>query len=85
MSQWPLPSTYCLEHQHAEDRPSSRGLVCPQCYERLKELPPQGECHSYWDSQPAAYTVQGEPCWVYNLQWPDFRIRSLHGQGAQGL
>lgn len=85
MSHPALPTSYCLEHQLAEDHPSPRGLVCPQCFARLMQAPPLGECRSYWESQPAAYTVQGEPCWVYNLTWADFRIRSLHWSGQQGI
>ena len=77
--------TFCLEHQRAEDRASSRGLVCVECHARLIEAPPQGVLCSYWESQPAAYTLNGEPCWVYTLVWDDFRIRSLHLTGQQGL
>ena len=33
---------------------------------------------SYWESQPAAYSTEGEPCFVFTLAWDDFRIRSLH-------
>ncbi len=85
MSHPALPTTYCLEHQLAEDHPSPRGLVCPQCYARLMQSPPLGECSGYWESQPAAYTVRGEPCWVYRLNWFDFQIRSLHWNGQQGI
>ena len=77
--------TFCLEHQRPEDRPSSRGLLCAECHARLIEAPPQGAICSYWESQPAAYTLQGDPCWVYTLVWSDFRIRSLHWNGQQGL
>ncbi|MDB5336206.1 MAG: hypothetical protein JWN70_1825 [Planctomycetaceae bacterium] len=77
--------TICLEHQRPEDRPSSRGLVCAECHARLIAAPPQGAICSYWESQPAAYTLDGEPCWVYSLVWSDFRIRSLHLSGQQGL
>lgn len=76
--------TYCLEHQRDEDQPSPRGLVCPLCHARLTQSPPRGICRSNWESQPAAYTVHGEPCWVYTLTWADFRIRSLHWNGDQG-
>lgn len=77
--------TFCLEHQRPEDRASSRGLVCAECHVRLSEAPPRGGISSYWESQPAAYTLQGDPCWVYTLVWSDFRIRSLHWNGQQGL
>lgn len=77
--------SFCLEHQRPEDRPSSRGLVCTECLARLINLPPQGAVSSYWESQPAAYTLQKEPCWVYTLAWDDFRIRSLHWNSQQGL
>jgi hypothetical protein len=33
---------------------------------------------SYWESQPAAYSTEREPCFVFILAWDDFRIRSLH-------
>lgn len=85
MSPLPIPKTYCLEHQQDEDHPSPRGLVCPLCHARITQSPPQGICRSYWESQPAAYTVHGDPCWVYTLTWADFRIRSLHWNGEQGL
>ncbi|MCH7685616.1 MAG: hypothetical protein IH899_02865 [Planctomycetes bacterium] len=54
------------------------GLVCPRCKQRLYTQPPLGHCMSYWESQPAAYSTEGEPCFVFTLAWDDFRIRSLH-------
>lgn len=33
---------------------------------------------SFWESQPVAYRLDREPCFVYSLKWDDFRIRSLH-------
>ena len=77
--------SYCLDHQRAEDVPSACGLVCAECHARLITAPPQGACCSYWESQPAVYTLLREPCWVYTLIWTDFRIRSLHWIGQQGL
>jgi hypothetical protein len=81
----PLFPTYCLEHQLTEDYASPRGLVCERCHARLKRSPPQGTCQSYWESQPAVYTLQREPCWVFTLRWEDFQIRSLHWNGEQGV
>jgi hypothetical protein len=40
--------------------------------------PPRGRCLSFWESQPGAYSAEGEPCFVYTLVWDDYRIRSLH-------
>ena len=77
--------TYCLVHQRPEDRRSPRGLVCRECQSRLQTAPPRGELRSYWESQPAAYALDGSPCWVYTLVWDDFRIRSMHWNGEQGL
>lgn len=77
--------TFCLEHQRPEDCPSPRGLVCRECQQRLQSAPPRGELRSFWESQPAAFTLGRVPCWVYTLVWDDFRIRSLHWSGQQGL
>lgn len=71
-------STICLAHQLAEDQTSPIGLVCRQCKRRLYTQPPAGVCRSFWESQPAAYTLEREPCFVYSLMWDDYRIRSLH-------
>ncbi len=59
------------------------GLVCPQCKQKLYTDPPRGRCLSFWESQPAAYSAEGEPCFVYTLVWDDFRIRSLHAPESQ--
>ena len=68
----------CLNHQLPEDQMSPIGLVCPHCKPRLYVDYPQGRCASYWESQPAAYTLDRQPCFVYTLRWDDFQIRSLH-------
>lgn len=70
--------TICLTHQLPEDQMSPVGLVCPHCKQRLYTAPPQGRCRAFWESQPMAYSLDGEPCFVYTLLWDDFRIRSLH-------
>lgn len=70
--------TTCLEHQRLEDQMSRVGLVCPECKRRLYLDPPHGRCMSFWESQPAAYTLDGQPCFVFSLMWDDYRIRSLH-------
>ncbi len=54
------------------------GLVCPDCKRTLYLSPPTGRCRSFWESQPGASHLDGQPCWVYSLMWDDFRIRSLH-------
>lgn len=74
----PSNQTLCLTHQLPEDQLSLIGLVCPRCKQRLYTQPPLGHCLSYWESQPAAYSTEGEPCFVFTLAWDDFRIRSLH-------
>jgi hypothetical protein len=70
--------TRCLLHQLPEDQMSFVGLVCPCCKRRLYTDPPRGRCLSFWESQPAASSAEGDPCFVYTLMWDDFRIRSLH-------
>lgn len=74
----PLFETRCLTHQLIEDQPSVLGLVCSECKQRLESRPPRGRAMSFWESQPAAYSAEGEPCFVYTIMWDDFRIRSLH-------
>ena len=74
----PLFPSRCLTHQLVEDRASAMGLVCPLCKERLETQPPLGRPLRFWESQPAAYSAEGEPCFVYTILWEDFRIRSLH-------
>lgn len=74
--------TQCLTHQLPEDQMSPIGLVCPHCKERLYTQEPTGRCRSYWESQPMAYSLEGDPCFVYIIKWDDFQIRSLHPPGA---
>lgn len=68
----------CLAHQLPEDQMSPIGLVCRQCKQSLYVHPAPGQRMGYWESQPAAYTLQREPCFVYRLKWPTGEIRSLH-------
>ena len=72
----------CLAHQLPENQTSPIGLVCPLCKQRLYVRPPRGDCRGYWESQPAAYSLAGEPCFVHVLAWEDFHIRSLHPAGS---
>ena len=53
------------------------------CKQRLYTRPPTGICRSFWESQPAAYSLDGQPCFVYSLMWHDFRIRTLHPPGTE--
>jgi hypothetical protein len=76
-------TTLCLTHQLVEDQTSPVGLVCRQCKQRLDTHPPTGRCRSFWESQPAAYSMARKPCFVYSLMWDDFRIRSLHPPNSQ--
>lgn len=78
-----IPTTLCLTHQLPEESASPVGLVCPECKQRLYLEPPAGRCRSFWESQPAAYALDGRPCFVYTLVWDDFRIRSLHRAESQ--
>jgi hypothetical protein len=78
MSHDSSPTTYCLVHQLPEDQATPLGLVCRRCKQRLEAQPPTGRCLSFWESQPEAYSLNREPCFVYTLIWDDFRIRSLH-------
>lgn len=75
--------TWCLEHQALEDQMSPVGLVCPECKRRLYVDPPAGLYRTWWESQPAAWSPDREPCFVYTLAWDDFRIRSLHAAGDE--
>lgn len=59
------------------------GPVCACCKQRLYVDPPAGPCQTYWESQPAAYSLEGEPCFIYTLVWDDFRIRTLHPPGTE--
>lgn len=70
--------TICLEHQHAEDQATPFGMVCPSCKRRLYTNPPQGNLMSFWESQPVAFSLDREPCFVYSLIWENYRIRSVH-------
>lgn len=74
--------TQCLTHQLPEDQGSPVGPVCSLCKQRLYVNPPRGRVSSCWESQPGAYTLAGEPCFVYTIIWEDFRIRSLHPAGV---
>jgi hypothetical protein len=76
-------TTLCLTHQLVEDQASPVGLVCRQCKLLLYTQPPAGRCRSFWESQPAAYSMTRKPCFVYSLMWDDFRIRSLHPPNSQ--
>lgn len=71
-------TTVCLEHQRVEDQATPVGMVCPQCKHRLYTNPPAGNLMSFWESQPVAYSLKGEPCFPYSLTWENFRIRSIH-------
>ncbi len=79
----PTSFLQCLTHQRPEDQMSPVGLVCDRCKQRLYVKPPLGSCRGYWESQPAAYSLTREPCFVYVLAWEDFRIRSLHPAGSE--
>src|SRR5262245_63623326 len=68
----------CLTHQLPEVQAGPVGLVCSRCRQHLQVAPPRGRCSAYWESQPAAYSLDGEPCFVYVLAWDNYRIRSLH-------
>lgn len=82
MSQhWPRYNL-CLQHQLPEDQTSPIGLVCSCCKQRLYVEPPQGARLNFWESQPAAYTLDRKPCFVFSIRWDDFSIRSLHPAGS---
>lgn len=76
-------AAWCLTHQLPEDQASPIGTVCQHCKQRLYVDRPQGSCRSFWESQPAAFALNGEPCFVYTLVWDDFRIRTLHPAGTE--
>ena len=75
-----MMKTVCLVHQLPEDQPSSLGLICCECKQRLDCEAPQGHCRSFWESQPVI--SNGDPCAVFTLAWDNFRIRSLHPSTA---
>ena len=74
--------TQCLAHQLPESQPSPLGLVCPICKHRMRVTPPTGKRMAFWESQPGAYFLNGDPCFIFTLIWDDFRIRSLHPAGS---
>ncbi len=78
-----LMTAHCLTHQLPADQASPVGLVCPRCKQRLYLRPPRGRRRSYWESQPVAYSLTGEPCFVYTLLWDDLRIRCMHPPEAE--
>ena len=61
-------TTFCLTHQLPEEQTSPIGLVCPQCKHRLYTRPPQGRCRNFWESQPAAYGLDGVQSLIELLQ-----------------
>jgi len=73
-----LRSTICLEHQLPEDEPSPLGMVCRECLHVVETRYDAERCISFWESQPMAYTLAGEPCFVFTIIWDEQRIRSLH-------
>lgn len=73
-----LMTAHCLTHQLPADQASPVGLVCARCKQRLYLRPPRGHRRSYWESQPVAYSLAGEPWFVYTLLWDDLRIRCMH-------
>jgi hypothetical protein len=79
--QWLQP--VCLKHQKIEDQMSRVGVVCVECKRQLYLNPPQGPCRTFWESQPSAYSLDREPCFVFSLSWDDFQIRSLHPAGSE--
>ena len=70
-------TSWCLVHQEPETQASPYGKVCPHCkmkiYSGLLEAPR----NRYWGSQPGAYRLNGLPCFIYNIIWDNFQIRSL--------
>ena len=74
--------TYCLNHQLPEDHATPLGLLCSECKQHLYTQSPEGRCRSFWESQPGAYTLDGQPMFVYSIMWDDYRIRSLHPAGS---
>lgn len=83
MALHPNTAAWCLTHNLPEDQQSLIGPVCSCCKQHLYVSPPAGTCRSFWESQPAAYTLDREPCFVYTLMWDDFRIRTLHPPGTE--
>jgi hypothetical protein len=82
MDHSPGSFTHCLVHQLPETHASLVGLVCPHCKRQLYADPPQGPCLAFWESQPGAYSLSHEPCFVYVLAWENMVIRSLHPAGS---
>ena len=74
--------TLCLTHQLPEDQASPFGLFCARCKHRLYTQPPRGRCSACWESQPEAYSLDGQPLFVFTMIWEDYRIRSLHPPGS---
>ncbi|MEZ6048573.1 MAG: hypothetical protein R3C11_23960 [Planctomycetaceae bacterium] len=70
-------TSWCLVHQLPETQASRYGKVCPKCKQKIYTGQLEGMVRRFWDSQPGAYLMNGEPCFVYNLIWDNFQIRSL--------
>jgi hypothetical protein len=76
-------TTWCLDHNRPEDQATLWGTVCEHCKQRLYTQSPRGRCRTFWESQPAAYSLDREPCFVYRIQWDNHCIRALHPPGAE--
>ncbi|MAT14938.1 MAG: hypothetical protein CMJ46_06680 [Planctomyces sp.] len=70
-------TSWCLIHQLPETQASPYGRVCPHCKQKLYSGQAGSPRQRYWDSQPGAHLLSGEPCFVYNIVWANFQIRSL--------
>ncbi|WP_144995026.1 hypothetical protein [Polystyrenella longa] len=70
-------TSWCLIHQQPETQASPFGKVCPNCKRKLYTGQLGTPSTRYWDSQPGAYRLSGEPCFIYNIIWDNFQIRSL--------
>ena len=68
---------FCLTHQLPETGTSPIGSVCPRCKKLLYTEPPSQENRAYWESQPAAYTLDRRPIFVYTRLGDNYKIRSL--------
>ncbi len=69
--------THCLTHQRPETGTSPFGPACPCCKQLLYVQMDPARTRGYWESQPAAYTLDRHPLFVYVRTDGHTTLRSL--------
>lgn len=74
--------SYCLTHQLPETGTSPLGGVC-RCCKSLVYLQANTNVQgAYWESQPAAYTLDRQPIFVYVRILDGIKLRSLREEAV---